>query len=177
MRSACLVTDSQTCLSASTKHKTLSRGKRKVLPRHQIQRSATHLPSTVYGPYASENVACAWIYAVSGVPYENSNDHFWMEPHMTTLAQLQAQKAALEAQIEAAQKAQVAEGISKAKVIIAEYSLTKEDVFGGEQRGRKATSGSKVAPKYKDPISGATWTGRGKAPKWIDGKDRAQFAI
>ena len=95
---------------------------------------------------------------------------------MTTLAQLQAQKAALEAQIEAAQKAQVAEGISKAKAIIAEYSLTKEDVFGASAKRERKASGS-VAPKYKDPISGATWTGRGKAPKWIEGQDRNKFAI
>lgn len=96
--------------------------------------------------------------------------------NMSTVAQLLAQKAALEAQIEAAQKAHVAEGIAQVKAIIAEYSLTKEDVFGDSaKRGRKA-SGS-VAPKYKDPISGATWTGRGKAPKWIEGQDRNKFAI
>ena len=95
---------------------------------------------------------------------------------MSSVAQLIAQKEALEAQIEAAQKAQVAEGIAKAKAIIAEYSLTKEDVFGASaKRGRKA-SGS-AAPKYKDPISGATWSGRGKAPKWIEGKDRSQYSI
>lgn len=95
---------------------------------------------------------------------------------MTTVAQLLAQKVALDAQIEAAQKAHVAEGIAKVKAIIAEYSLTKDDVFDpSAKRGRKA-SGS-VEPKYKDPISGATWSGRGKAPKWIEGKDRAQFAI
>ncbi len=99
-----------------------------------------------------------------------------MESHMSTVAQLLAQKAALEAQIEAAQKAHVAEGIAQVKAIIAEYSLTKEDVFGAyAKRGRKS-SGS-VAPKYKDPISGATWTGRGKAPKWIEGKDRGQFTL
>ena len=95
---------------------------------------------------------------------------------MTTLAQLLAQKAALEAQIEAAQKAQVAEGIAKAKAIIAEYNLTKEDVFGASAKRERKASGS-VAPKYKDPISGATWSGRGKAPKWIEGKDRKQFAL
>lgn len=95
---------------------------------------------------------------------------------MTTVSQLLAQKASLEAQIEAAQKAQMAEGIAKAKAIIEEYKLTKEDVFGASQkRGRKA--GGTVAPKYKDPISGATWTGRGKAPKWIEGNDRTQFVI
>ena len=95
---------------------------------------------------------------------------------MTTVAKLLAQNAALEAQIEAAQKAQVAEGIAKTYAIATKYSLTKEDVFGGSaKRGRKA-SGS-VAPKYKDPMSGATWTGRGKAPKWIEGQDRNKFAI
>jgi len=99
-----------------------------------------------------------------------------MESHMTTVAQLLAQKAALEAQIEVAQKAHVAEGIAQVKAIIAEYSLTKEDVFGASaKRGRKA-SGS-VAPKFKDPISGATWSGRGKAPKWIEGQDRNQYLV
>jgi len=34
-----------------------------------------------------------------------------------------------------------------------------------------------VAPKYRDPATGKTWTGRGKAPKWIDGKDRSKFLI
>ncbi len=94
---------------------------------------------------------------------------------MSTVAQLLAQKAALDAQIEAARTAENADAIAKAKAIIAEYSLTKEDVFGGAKRGRKA-SGS-VAPKYKDPISGATWSGRGKAPKWIDGQDRSKFIV
>ena len=98
---------------------------------------------------------------------------------MSTVAQLQAQKAALEAQIEAAQKAHSQEGIAKAKAIIEQYQLTIEDVFGASaKRERRVKSeGGKVAPKYKDPISGATWTGRGKAPKWIDGKDRSQFAL
>lgn len=94
---------------------------------------------------------------------------------MTTVAQLLAQKAALEAQIEAARKAENSEAIAKVKALIAEHGLTQQDVFGGAKRGRK-TSGS-VAPKYKDPISGATWSGRGKAPKWIEGKDRGQFAL
>jgi len=51
-------------------------------------------------------------------------------------------------------------------------------VFGGAKSTRKAKSTqSKVAPKYKDPISGATWSGRGLAPKWIEGQDRSKFAM
>ncbi len=98
-----------------------------------------------------------------------------MEPHMTTVAQLLAQKAALDAQIEAARKAENADAIAKVKSLVAEHGLTQQDIFGGAKRGRKA-SGS-VAPKYKDPISGATWSGRGKAPKWIESQDRSQFTV
>ena len=89
---------------------------------------------------------------------------------MTTVAQLLAQKAVLEAQIEAARKAEKADAIAKVKALIAEHELTQQDIFGGAMRGRKA-SGS-VAAKYKDPISGATWSGRGKAPKWIESQNR-----
>lgn len=40
-----------------------------------------------------------------------------------------------------------------------------------------APATNKVAPKYRDPITGQTWSGRGKPPLWIAGKDREQFLI
>lgn len=96
---------------------------------------------------------------------------------MTTLAELIKQKEALEAQIALARHAELADAINKVKALISEHGLTQQDVFGGSKRGTKPTGTSKVAPKYRNPATGATWTGRGKAPKWIEGKDRAKFAI
>jgi DNA-binding protein H-NS len=40
----------------------------------------------------------------------------------------------------------------------------------GRKAGKKAAGTDKrsvVAPKYRDPSTGATWTGRGKQPKWL----------
>ena len=37
--------------------------------------------------------------------------------------------------------------------------------------------GFKRKPKYRNPATGETWTGRGKAPKWIDGQEREQYLI
>lgn len=96
---------------------------------------------------------------------------------MTSVAELIKQRDALEAQIDAARKAENADAIAKVKALVAEHGLTAQDIFGGAKRGAKAGARAAVAPKYRDPATGATWTGRGKAPKWIDGKDRAQFAI
>ncbi|MCZ2497382.1 H-NS histone family protein [Xylophilus sp. Kf1] len=90
---------------------------------------------------------------------------------------LLAQKAALESQIASARKEELGTAIDQAKALIAELSLTEDDIFGAEGKAASSKSGTKVAAKYRDPETGATWIGRGKAPKWIADKDRAQFAI
>jgi DNA-binding protein H-NS len=78
-------------------------------------------------------------------------------------------------QIEDARRSEIAEVLAKIRAEVQQYSLTVNDIFpGGRRRGRSL---GKVAPKYRDPTTGRTWTGRGKAPKWIDGRDRAQFSI
>ena len=66
--------------------------------------------------------------------------------------------------------------MSQVRALVAEFGLTAQDVFP-TGKSRSASSGSKVAAKYRDPATGNTWTGRGKAPKWIDCKDRAKFLI
>ena len=46
--------------------------------------------------------------------------------------------------------------------------------------GRKKTAAARKTagqPKYQDPKSGKTWTGHGRAPDWIKGKNREKFAI
>jgi DNA-binding protein H-NS len=91
---------------------------------------------------------------------------------MSEYQTLLARKAELEAQIAAAQAERKAEGIAAARALIQEHGLTAADVF---PQGEKAASVG--APKYRDPATGATWTGRGKPPNWINGKDRAPFLI
>ena len=37
--------------------------------------------------------------------------------------------------------------------------------------------GPAVAAKYLNPETGETWSGRGRAPRWLDGKNREDFAV
>lgn len=92
--------------------------------------------------------------------------------------ELLAQREALEQAIAQARKNEISSAVTKVRELVAEYGLTVQDVFPG----RAAKSGApktanKVAAKYRDPATGQTWTGRGKAPKWIEGKDRTAFVI
>ena len=96
---------------------------------------------------------------------------------MTTLAELIKQKEALEAQISNTRQSELSDAISKVKALVAEHGLTQKDVFGSSKGTKKSSGRSKVALKYRDPLSGHTWSGRGKAPKWIDGQERSKFLI
>ncbi|MDR1969630.1 MAG: H-NS histone family protein [Burkholderiaceae bacterium] len=95
---------------------------------------------------------------------------------MATYLELLKQRDMLAQQIEDARKRETADALAKVRAIVAEYQLTAQEVFPIGRKSRSRSVG-KVAPKYRDPATGQTWTGRGKAPRWIDGKDREQFLI
>lgn len=94
---------------------------------------------------------------------------------MTDYKELLAQRDALEQQIAAARTAEVTEILKEIRGLIADFGLASEDIFPNTQTAR--TSKNKGVPKYRDPVTGKTWTGRGKAPLWIKEKDRDQFEI
>ncbi|QIL78832.1 H-NS histone family protein [Diaphorobacter sp. HDW4A] len=89
------------------------------------------------------------------------------------------QREDLEKRINDARRQELSAAVAQVRGLVAEYGLTAQDVFptGRGARSGSATSGVKVAPKYRNPETGETWTGRGKAPKWIQNQDREQFAI
>ncbi len=85
-----------------------------------------------------------------------------------SLQDLIAQRDALEAQIEQTKQAELAGAIQQVRDLMAEHGLTIADLT--TKRGPKAgKSGeaSKVAAKYLDKATGATWSGRGLKPKWL----------
>lgn len=96
---------------------------------------------------------------------------------MVSYKELLEQRQALELQIEEARRREMADALAKVRTLVADYALTPEDVFPPARGARASTSGSKVAPKYRNEATGETWTGRGKPPKWIQGQDREQFLI
>jgi len=93
--------------------------------------------------------------------------------------EIQAKIADLQAQAEIVKREEKEQAIAMARTMISAYGITARDL--GLDKMVKAKSGpkvgNKVSPKYRDPASGATWSGRGKTPRWINGADRSQYAI
>jgi len=87
---------------------------------------------------------------------------------MSELSELLAQKAALEQKIIEAQRAQKAQAIAQIRQLMSEYGLTLADIGArAATSARKAGHGGKIAPKFRHPQTGETWSGRGLQPNWL----------
>jgi DNA-binding protein H-NS len=103
---------------------------------------------------------------------------------MATLEKLQSQIAKLQARANELISRQSSVGIAKIRDIMERHGLTIADIdahIASNRRGGQAQQEVKVAstgslPKYRNPKTGATWTGHGRAPAWIaSAKDRNRF--
>ena len=96
----------------------------------------------------------------------------------TTLKDLLAQREALEKQISELRESEMANAIAKIHALIEEFGLTQKDIFTRTSSAKaRKTSVNKVAAKYRDPVSGSEWSGRGLAPKWLKDKNREDYLI
>jgi DNA-binding protein H-NS len=110
---------------------------------------------------------------------------------MSKYRELLAKQAELAREIEAARAEEAAEAAKTCRELIELYDLSPQDVgFVKTQHiaTKKQGKGDKTfavkeartppAPLYRDPASGATWSGRGKAPRWLaDTENRDAYLI
>jgi DNA-binding protein H-NS len=123
---------------------------------------------------------------------------FNQERSMATLEQIQTRLKKLQAQADAiiAKRAQGA--LDQIRELMIKHGLTTRDIEArakarrerarlGLANGTSGTSGKmksmgatkgKLPPKYRDPKTGATWSGHARPPAWIKNvKDRSKFLI
>ncbi|HDR8983188.1 H-NS histone family protein [Burkholderia vietnamiensis] len=97
-----------------------------------------------------------------------------MNSKLTGYLALIAQREALDAQINAAREAEREAAIGQIKALMKELDVSVLDL---EEKVHKRNSRRMVtAPKYRDPATGKTWSGRGRQPSWL-GNDPAPFLI
>ncbi|HUH86707.1 MAG TPA: H-NS histone family protein [Pusillimonas sp.] len=108
--------------------------------------------------------------------------------------QLKIQKeiTRLQKQAQALQSRQRTPVIASIVRSMREYDISPDEIAAAYNKKKPARTATRatanttpkrtVPPKYRNPETGATWTGRGKAPRWVSeaeaqGKSRDQFLI
>jgi len=106
-----------------------------------------------------------------------------------TYAQIKSAIAKLEQEAAALREAETTKVVAQIRESIATFGLTVEHLFGRGAKALKVAAGKALGggkavrkgagiPKYRDPKTGKTWTGFGKAPGWIaTARNRDKFLI
>ncbi|MFM0736865.1 H-NS histone family protein [Paraburkholderia xenovorans] len=94
---------------------------------------------------------------------------------MASYKQLTAQLEKLHKEVAVAREKEIAQAIADIKQKIAEYDLTAEELgFSGKSKAQRKPAS---VAKYRNPKTGETWSGRGRSPGWLAGKNRERFLI
>lgn len=94
-----------------------------------------------------------------------------------SVAELRARQEEIQLKLKEAESKEKAAVLDQIFEVAGTYNISLEEIverFGGLKPKRKGVA---AKPKYQDPVSGATWSGRGKEPIWIRGKNRDEFTI
>ncbi|WP_321788285.1 MULTISPECIES: H-NS histone family protein [Paraburkholderia] len=92
---------------------------------------------------------------------------------MSDLKELLAQREQLESQLAAAFKEERSSMMEQIIGKMKQHRITIDEL-----RAPVAKAKQKLPAKYRDPATGAEWSGRGKPPNWIkDAGDRSIFLI
>ncbi|WGS47022.1 H-NS histone family protein [Burkholderia sp. JSH-S8] len=104
-----------------------------------------------------------------------------MADNKRTYSDVRAQIDALQVEANALRAQELDTVIADVRAKVVEYGLTEQDVFGRKRPARARGIGAEKAaavPKYRDPKTGATWSGKGRAPAWIAKvRNRDRFLI
>lgn len=96
---------------------------------------------------------------------------------MPTYQELQSQIEELKALAEKARRDEIAEARKQIRQLIEDNNIDINDLLNDKKQAAGAKKTKSVDAKYRDPESGNTWTGRGRAPKWLDGRNKEEFLI
>ncbi|SDI48945.1 H-NS family nucleoid-associated regulatory protein [Paraburkholderia phenazinium] len=94
---------------------------------------------------------------------------------MMSYQQLLDQRAQLEADIAAARAAERRAAIAQIRRLMSEHHIASHEILPRRAARRARLLEGEVL--YQDPVSGATWAGRGRPPRWLAGRERELYRV
>lgn len=92
------------------------------------------------------------------------------------IADLRHELALLEAEQRAQERQHRADVLRAMKELLLQHGFKPAELTNA-RTGKGPGARVAVVPQYRDPATGATWSGRGTEPAWIKGRDREAFKV
>ncbi len=91
------------------------------------------------------------------------------------MEELLAERDRIDKEIEAAQAVERQAALRQMRYWMTLYQITVEELTERVMAGKRPRA--RAAPKYWNPQTGQTWSGRGRTPLWLVGQDKAAFRL
>lgn len=91
-----------------------------------------------------------------------------------SLAELEAQKASYEKRIAELKQQERDAALQTVRELVAKHKFTAKEMT---QPLMPAQAAEAIDTKYRNPETGETWSGRGRAPAWLEGANREEFLV
>jgi len=92
---------------------------------------------------------------------------------MATYKEIQAKIEDLQRQAAAQRENELGAAVQRIKEMMAEYGITVNDL----QSSKKGAGKKSGTVQFRNVETGDTWSGRGRMPNWLSGKDKEQFRV
>ena len=87
--------------------------------------------------------------------------------HLKNLSKAELNAILKSAQSEISRRKNLQTAAAEITKILKKYNISREELQIVLTSQAKVTRAKKIAPKYKNLTGSATWSGRGRAPKWV----------
>jgi len=94
---------------------------------------------------------------------------------MSTYREILAMFEKLQTELDEAREREAMEVAEKVRQVLADSGIDLEVLLGARKVGRQR--GVRVRPKYWNPETRQTWSGRGRTPLWLAGKNPEDYRI
>lgn len=92
---------------------------------------------------------------------------------MATYKEIQAKIEDLQKQAAAQRENELGEAVQRIKEMMQEYGISVADL----QSAKRGASKKSSVVQFRNKDTGDTWSGRGRMPNWLAGKDKEQFRV
>ena len=94
---------------------------------------------------------------------------------MASYKDLQEQITKLQQNAEEVRMKEIDHAIEEIRALMSEYGLSIQDIESFTRK-KRSKAGSANNVQFRDD-SGNTWSGRGRMPAWLKGKNKEQFRV
>jgi DNA-binding protein H-NS len=93
---------------------------------------------------------------------------------MATYKEIQAKIEDLQRQAAAQRQSEMSAAVQRIREMMQEYGISANDLLASSKKGASKKSGT---VQFRNAETGDTWSGRGRMPNWLSGKDKEQFRV